>query len=125
MTEIDMAAEVKRYLDKLGTTPEQIRTSLLDLKMTGGRGSHITCPLARYLRESIPDPRPTVHSAHVSWGRGYIELSDAQATFVRDFDLFRYPELVMPRVPCRRCRLSPERCTCAPAASAEANGWIP
>lgn len=92
---VDMAAEVTRYLDKLGTTAEEIRTSLVDLGMTGQVGSRVTCPLARYLRTTLSDWHIMVGNFEVDWGGDdhRVLLSPAQKAFVSNFDTGRYPEL--------------------------------
>lgn len=98
MTDIDMAAEVTRYLDKLGTTRDEIRTALVDLKITGLAGSNVGCPLARYLRTALSDWHITVGNFEVSWGNPdyMIALPRCHREFIVDFDSGEYPELVAP-----------------------------
>lgn len=102
MTDIDMAAEVQRYLDKLGTTAEEIRTSLADLGVKGRIKFAPACPLARYLQDAIPGPAFRVYGTYLQWwvrqdprpGAEVLDLSNALITFVYNFDTEQYPELI-------------------------------
>lgn len=102
---VDIAAEVIRYLDKLGTTTEEIRTSLKDLHVTGVLGANQECPVARYLKMCLPDHAFAVGNGFVVlgdirktgfwWLERAMTVSPAIADFIVNFDLGRCPELVV------------------------------
>lgn len=105
MNVIEAAQQAEKYLEKLGSTPDEIAESLQDLGITGHLSNADHCVIANYLKSSLPDAgvditvsplniaflqqdaSPGEHKVH------YLDLPTELYTFIIRFDLDMYPEL--------------------------------
>jgi len=85
------------FLARLGTTPEEVKNSLLAKKCYGHRGSGEACPIAQALVGEFPDG--TFHVTKTEgvkrgcYGDCLCYLPPACLKFVWQFDAGMYPEL--------------------------------
>ena len=93
---------IQTALDKLGDRADEVADSLELLGITGLLGCSCHCPIAKYLKKTVPDI-PTnmeVYSSQVSWpmkdtGETFlITVARPIWEFVHLFDQRRYPKLI-------------------------------
>lgn len=91
--------EVIRLLDKLGTSQDQVATTLVDLGITGQIAEADRCPVANYLylhtgQRLHVGPACVTEDEWVTDASVVASLPDAVSDFIGDFDMERYPELI-------------------------------
>lgn len=94
----DLAAETLRWLDKLGTTSDQIATTLGDLGVTGTLRQITACPLVRYLAPNLDVEKVAVGHTRVVLQVNanelvHVPLDTAPRCFVIRFDAGEFPQL--------------------------------
>lgn len=100
-------AEVRKYVAKLGTTPDEIRTTLVDLGFKGQIRASDDCPVVRYLHDAL-DTRVRVTTVDgiamirvIAMDQVGVEVclggtstaANPLASFIDRFDGGFYPEL--------------------------------
>jgi hypothetical protein len=98
------AAEMRRLLEQLGTTPAEVASSLTRLGHKGFPGKGCHCPVANYLRANgAVDPEVDSCSIY-DWGQPELVEDDGYtgftppapvATFIDSFDNGAFPDLVL------------------------------
>lgn len=95
--EIEIRAEILRYLDKLGPTLDEVVQSLQDLKIQGVCLEATNCVLAEYLHQMMPQHKFLVAHSFVVMahnGTKVVNLPPRFGMFIYHFDAGKYPQLV-------------------------------
>lgn len=91
--------KVRRTLQKLGKTPEEVAKTLEQLKITGSPRRAEHCPIANYLEAELHRPASVGKATASVLGNNFtitLTIPRAISEFVRDFDQGKYPQLYGP-----------------------------